>query len=856
MAQITSWTRLWILTGLLAGTPKVLAQEDDLPPPPPPPPPAEAPPPPPPPAAPPPASGTGQSPAAPDDPYASDPELVDPYGADPYADGQAPEEDPYAADATTEEPKAVDTDYEAYARKAALRTHSTLTGSTGLMRVREAGGGPAGSFRVGFQAGMNGMGGFLCTETSPCPNPSTGLPESPDSSQRFDTRLTLAVTPFSFLEAYAGMRSTATSNSLSQPSVLQVVGDWNLGVKGFLPTKADRIYSFGGELDMFLLNGLGGVGFDGGATSFTIRGLGSLDLTAKRDEKSRLPLRFHTNLAYQVNNSAAVLSEFETTPPSQGGRGRPVERPVRYGLGISRVDAFEIGLGAEYVNKWIRPYLEWTIEMPVNRQGYVCNVMGAQSRGDECLGIAAGFNSSPSRLTLGAVGYPWQESGLSLSFAIDIGTGGTSVFLEETTPEAPYTVWLGVAYAVDVVPPKLPELKLEDPAKTPHFALGRVIDEKSGLPVADAKLRFVDDQLTGMIAGPAGTFKSQDLPPGTYELKVEAEGYVEGVCKLTIPETAAPSAPGAEAAGAQDDDGKDPAETALGDEAVGELVPPNSEAGAAGEAGAEAGVAGEAEAATATVSTTDKAAPDAAALPKEAYLNEQGEVVVPVVCALKELPQVATVTGLIVDARSGAPVADAAITVTDKLGRSLKLDVDAQGAFQFRNVPLGSTYLTARAPGYLTTVSEISIARRGDVGANLVMNKLPTKPGITVSKSELVFSQPITFIAQTSEVAVESMTVIEELAYVLEKHPEIARVEVQVHTDDAGSAAYQRRTSQDRADKIKLLLTRLGIQPSRLSAKGYGPDQPLAPNVSEANRARNRRVQVVIGTATPDALGI
>src|SRR6188472_3206150 len=136
------------------------------------------------------------------------------------------------------------------------------------------------------------------------------------------------------------------------------------------------------------------------------------------------------------------------------------------------------------------------------------------------------------------------------------------------------------------------------------------------------------------------------------------------------------------------------------------------------------------------------------------------------------------------------------------------------------------------------------------------MNKPPAKPGITVSKSELVFSQPITFIAETADVAVESMAVIEELAYVLDQHPEVAMVEVQVHTDDAGSAAYQRRVSQDRADKIKLLLTRLGIAATRVSAKGYGPDQPLAPNVSDANRARNRRVQVVIGGSSPDALGI
>ncbi len=317
---------------------------------------------------------------------------------------------------------------------------------------------------------------------------------------------------------------------------------------------------------------------------------------------------------------------------------------------------------------------------------------------------------------------------------------------------------------MDVVPPKLPELELKDPASVRRFALGRVVDEKSGLPIGDAKLRFVSDQLTGMIAGPAGTFKSQDLPPGSYELKVEAEGYSEGVCKITVPETAAPSTSGdpppAETAPVEPASPETTStETASAESASGDASGADPAAGDPA-ANGEAPPADETKAATAT----DQATIDATLAPKEPYLTEQGEVLVPIVCALKELPQVATVTGLIVDARSGAPVADASITVTDKLGRSLKLDVDAQGAFQFRNVPLGGAYLTARAPGYLATVSEISITRRGDVGANLVMNKLPTKPGIAISKSEIVFSQPITFIAETADIALESMTVIEELA--------------------------------------------------------------------------------------------
>jgi outer membrane protein OmpA-like peptidoglycan-associated protein len=90
------------------------------------------------------------------------------------------------------------------------------------------------------------------------------------------------------------------------------------------------------------------------------------------------------------------------------------------------------------------------------------------------------------------------------------------------------------------------------------------------------------------------------------------------------------------------------------------------------------------------------------------------------------------------------------------------------------------------------------------------------------------------------------MVMVEQLAEALKEKAELENIEIQVHTDDSGSPTYSRRLSQQGADRLKQLLSQLGVAERRITAKGYGPDQPLAPNVSEANRARNNRVQIML----------
>ena len=69
------------------------------------------------------------------------------------------------------------------------------------------------------------------------------------------------------------------------------------------------------------------------------------------------------------------------------------------------------------------------------------------------------------------------------------------------------------------------------------------------------------------------------------------------------------------------------------------------------------------------------------------------------------------------------------------------------------------------------------------------------------------------------------------------------RVEIEGHTDDQGTDAYNLKLSNDRAKAVVDHLLKKKVDASRLSWKGYGEGSPLRPNDSEAARAENRRVE-------------
>ena len=103
----------------------------------------------------------------------------------------------------------------------------------------------------------------------------------------------------------------------------------------------------------------------------------------------------------------------------------------------------------------------------------------------------------------------------------------------------------------------------------------------------------------------------------------------------------------------------------------------------------------------------------------------------------------------------------------------------------------------------------------------------------------------ITFDVNKAEVKAESFGTLKNIAEVL-KENESVRVKIVGHTDSDGDDAKNLELSQRRAESVKNeLVTRFGIDASRMETDGAGETSPVAPNDTPVNKALNRRVEFV-----------
>ena len=123
--------------------------------------------------------------------------------------------------------------------------------------------------------------------------------------------------------------------------------------------------------------------------------------------------------------------------------------------------------------------------------------------------------------------------------------------------------------------------------------------------------------------------------------------------------------------------------------------------------------------------------------------------------------------------------------------------------------------------------------------------KNPFKVNVQFQPSKTFVLEDCNFETGKATLEEESYKVLDELvAYLIRKDDE--KIEVGGHTDNVGKAAANLTLSLERANTVRAYLLTKGIDPDRVTAKGYGMTVPVADNKSEEGRAQNRRTEVTI----------
>jgi outer membrane protein OmpA-like peptidoglycan-associated protein len=101
----------------------------------------------------------------------------------------------------------------------------------------------------------------------------------------------------------------------------------------------------------------------------------------------------------------------------------------------------------------------------------------------------------------------------------------------------------------------------------------------------------------------------------------------------------------------------------------------------------------------------------------------------------------------------------------------------------------------------------------------------------------------VTFMSGRDELTTSSLVVLDEVAKQLVAVPEL-KIEIAGHTDSKGTRIRNIRLSLSRAEAVRAYLVMQGVPAERLTARGYGPDKPVASNAGPNGRAMNRRVEL------------
>ncbi len=180
-----------------------------------------------------------------------------------------------------------------------------------------------------------------------------------------------------------------------------------------------------------------------------------------------------------------------------------------------------------------------------------------------------------------------------------------------------------------------------------------------------------------------------------------------------------------------------------------------------------------------------------------------------------------------------------------------ELGTDDEGKLETSLTP-GEYVLNISAEGFLTRQRNIEVDEAERMILDLELASEPEETLVTLGDGQLELSRQIHFQTGRSEILPDSYQILDQVIDLIARH-DIERIRIEGHTDNQGGRALNMRLSNARAQAVRRYLLEQGIAEERIEAEGFGPDRPIAPNLTQRGRALNRRVEFhILGHKTDE----
>ena len=619
---------------------------------------------------------------------------------------------------------------------------------------------------------------------------ANGFLNPDDDNSHIGGAISLSYTPFDFLEIYGSIQSYANSNNSESPALFQVLGDSILGLKAYFDILP--WLTVGGDIGVHLLNTVGDIGLVLDSTSFNFRANATADLRAL--EGVEFPFIARLNVGYFLDRSAALTDQveqarYDALPTSGPDARRSFADEDRHLL--SRVERFALNINrTDFLNIGIG------FELPIEP---MANVVIAP-------------------IVEWNVGVPVNSRNYSCLWIPETPGGSTPAPGQDGCLQFqgfssfPSTLTIGLR-----AQPGIRGLNLTAAVDIGTTGTSTFVRELAGNAPYNVML------------GASYAVDTYPVPPQIVEREVErqVEVRVEPPVRGRIMGTVVEQGTTTPISGAIVTlEGLDL--TALSTAANGHFtsyeLPPS--------------------AVTFSISHPEYNTGTCAGTIPEAG----GDVSIS--CELVALPRMGNVNGHLI-ADNGQPVAGATVQLSGP--RSISIVTDPNGGFARQDLPPGTYTARVEADAYFIATSSFDIAARGTATPTVTVVARPRRSLVQLRDRELVIRRQVNFATDSADILPDSAGLLAEVADVLMRHPELAAIEIQGHTDNRGGAEHNLDLSQRRADAVRDWLAAHGVAADRLTARGYGDTRPVGPNITAGGRARNRRSQFIITSRTDAA---